>query len=124
MEMMETIITLAGLLVVGYGLLRGLKWMMQAGSVQAGKNPPLSPNDLKVLEESAERFMADLRRVTDECVERIERALARTNGVLGHNDAPLPSLDAVETPLIVDRDSRMLTGEAELLEGLRAIGKT
>ena len=124
MEKMEAIITLAGLLAVGYGLFRGLKWMMQAGSVQASKTPPLSPNDLKVLEESAERLMADLRRVTDECVRRIEQAVARAQGGLGHNDAPLPSFDAIESPVTVNRDTRMLTGEAELLEGLRAISKT
>ena len=130
MEKMETIVSLAALLGVGYGLFRGMKWMMQAGLVQTAKNPPLSPNDLKVLEESAERLMADLRLVTDECVARIEQALAHARTCIGHLEGravwppptverPIPSLDTTEPPAY----SGMMTGEIELIKGLRAIAK-
>lgn len=111
---MEAIVSLVALLAVGYGLFRGLKWMMRSGSVQASKSPPLSPNDLKVLEESAERLMADLRQVTDECVERIQQAVG---------DAQARTAK-FEVPAVIERDTRMTRGEAELLEGLRAISKT
>lgn len=124
MEKMETIVSLAALLGVGYGVYRGLKWMMQAGSIQTAKNPPLSPNDLKVLEESAERLMADLRLVTDECVARIELALADAQSSLGEARPSVSPMTIRETPAAVVRDTRMMRGEAELLEGLRTIGKT
>jgi len=127
MEKMETIVSLAALLGVGYGLFRGLKWMMQAGLVQTAKNPPLSPNDLKVLEESAERLMADLRLVTDECVARIEHALADARTCMDHLDShrawPPSSLDTTELPASTAPYSGMMTGEIELLKGLQAMGK-
>ncbi len=127
MGKMENIVSLAALLGVGYGLFRGLKWMMQAGLVQTAKNPPLSPNDLKVLEESAERLMADLRLVTDECVARIEQALADARTCTGHLEGrsvwPPPSLDTTKPPATTAPYSGMMTGEIELLKGLQAIGK-
>lgn len=148
MEKMDMLISLVALMGVGYGVFRGLKWMIKAGQIQSGKNAPLSPSDLRVLETSAARLMEDLRAVTDDCVLRIERACAEAQACLelmenhgalnkgfdrlpasptpsvGEWTAPVSpalSLDSIETAVSIARDTGMTTGEIELLRGLRAI---
>jgi len=128
-----------------YGVYRGMKWMLRAG--QTRKDPPLSPNDLKVLEESASRLMADLQIVTDECVARIENAcseaekklLALQNaGCIQHFAAPTMNLSTPDTQQAIDpirsisnesaadiaRLSGMTTGEIELLRSLQSVKDT
>lgn len=118
---------------------------MKNGHIQAGKNAPLSPTDLRVLEESAERLMADMRIVTDECVARIEQACtqaqmriesleparvssASMNAAQFSNtwkpipiDGAVPALDSYESAAYLARESGMTTGEIELMRGLKTM---
>lgn len=141
---MEYIISLLALAGMGYGLFRGFKLMVSSGRVQASRAEQLTPNDLKVLEESAERLMSDLRAVTDECVARIELACAQAQGIIGQSQpvssraeipqrtqttwSPLASSgfsavpDKVESSLELSRESGMTAGEIDLMNGLKAMG--
>ncbi len=79
---MEYIFALLSLAGMGYGVYRGLKWMMRAGSINARMENALTPSDLRVLEESAERLTADLTATADECVKRIETACLQAQRLL------------------------------------------
>ena len=119
MEVLVPILTLMGM---GYAVYRGLRWMLKAGAAHAPKSQPLSPTDLKVLEESAARLMADLRTTTDECVARIERALSQADARI-ETIAP-PVRIPREVKVITEHipgDGEMMTGELELVNALRAI---
>jgi hypothetical protein len=119
---MDTFLSVLVVIGLCYGAYRGLMWMLKAGQVQARKDPPLSPTDLKVLEESAARLMADLRTVTDECVARIESACAdaeRRTGCLGNANATTEVSGSPNSPNAL---VGLTTGEVELLRGLEAIG--
>lgn len=130
MEVVFSILTLIGM---GYAVFFGLKWMMRSGIGNAHKEQPLTPNDLKVLEESAARLMADLRAVADECVERIDRACSEAEVRLsifekGHSPAQAPApqlyevIDLDEKPSVIAAYAGMTKGEIELLQGLSNIG--
>jgi hypothetical protein len=116
---METIFALLTLVGIGYGLYRGIKWMIRSGRSLAPREQPLTPNDLKILEESARQLMADLRAVSDECVTKVEAACLRAERLL----KPVPTHRSAEIPAVeVDaQGSRMLIGEMELLKGLQEI---
>lgn len=126
---MEAMVSILALLGMGYAVYRGMRWMLKTGQVQARKEPSLSPTDLKVLEDSAARLMADLRTTTDECVARIEHALAEAETRLGSinvsRTAPANSfyqvIDNNQSPAYIAREAGMTTGEVELLRGLKAI---
>ena len=114
---------------------------MKNGHIQTGKNAPLSPSDLRVLEESAERLMADMRIVTDECVARIEQACMQaqlrleslepaylsspaTNAHSAWSPIPIeraPSLDSLDNLQSLNRQSDMTIGEIELMRGLKTM---
>lgn len=140
---MQIVFSLLTLFAMGYGIYAGLKWMMRSGIVNAKKKQELTPNDLKVLEESAARLMADLRTVTDECVARVEEACANAeicisslekmplssnnnNEIIVHNSFPQPvQLNKLsqsdEQNEVPDNSSPMMRGEIELLQGLKSI---
>ncbi len=131
--------TLAGM---GYAAYVGVKWMLKAGQTARTREMPLSPTDLKVLEESTARLMNDLRAAADECVSRVELALAdaerriaslesRRSGTVCPTapigpTAALTSnscdmIDSNEPAVDAARQSGLTTGEVELLRGLRQI---
>lgn len=119
---MEVLVPILTLLGMGYAVYRGLRWMLKVGQVHAPKNQPLSPSDLKVLEESAARLMADLRTTTDECVARIERALSQADA--GIEAIAPPARISREVEVIaqgIPAEGDMMTGEVELVNALRAI---
>lgn len=138
---MEYIISLLALVGMGYGVFRGFKLMANTGRLQVQRAEQLTPNDLKVLEESAERLMADLRAVTDECVARIELACAQAQGIVCQSPSitseipkqapaawsPLASSGFSTVPgkdessLDYNLESGMTAGEIELMRGLKAM---
>lgn len=146
MEILFSLITLAGM---GYAVFVGVKWMLKAGQTAQKRELPLAPTDLKVLEESASRLMADLRAAADECVSRVELALAEAERRIAALESaqplaiataaehpgttsrievtpmqanPYEMLDSTESAAQVARQSGMTTGEIELLRSLRQIG--
>jgi hypothetical protein len=147
MEMLFSIITLVGM---GYAVFVGVRWMLKAGQIAQKREQPLAPTDLKVLEESAARLMADLKAAADECVSRVELALAEAEHRIASLDVrqpagiacqepagptstievatpvlasnPYGALDSAEPAARIARQSGMTTGEVELLRGLRRIG--
>lgn len=145
MEILFSILTLAGM---GYAAWAGVRWMLKTQQLAQKREQPLAPTDLKVLEESAARLMADLRAAADECVSRVELALADAEhriAALEPARAPLLSgagptsaievtpppafeanayetMDSTQPAAQVARQSGMTTGEVELLRGLRQIG--
>lgn len=144
MEMLISFVALAALSIAAF---KGMKWMSKAGQINARKEMPLTPTDLKVLEESAARLMADLRLTTDECVSRMESAcqaaeqavmrlesskrelesggLSPTSSCPSQNGAqpqwPQSFLDPAQSPAEVAKLTGSTTGEIELIRGLRAI---
>ena len=143
MEVLFSILTLVGM---GYAVFVGIRWMLKAGQVAQKRELPLSPTDLKVLEESAARLTADLKAAADECVSRVELALAEAerrmaalapgqvmSGPVGPTSAGEVSQPPAFSPDargMIDsnapasdtaRQSGLTTGEVELLRGLRQI---
>jgi len=142
---MDTVFSILVVLGMCYGVYRGMKWMLHTGQVR--KDPPLSPNDLKVLEETASRLMSDLQLVTDECVERIQIACSeaekkiislQNTGCSQHLADPTAKLTTPNVQQLVDpikdianesaaniaRLSGMTTGEVELLRSLQSVKDT
>lgn len=142
MEILFSIVTLVGM---GYAAFVGVRWMLKAGQISRTREIPLSPTDLKVLEQSAARLMSDLRAAADECVSRVELALAEaehriaalesgpsmaacTDPTLAADPAPpafspntCSMIDSNEPAADAARQSGLTTGEVELLRGLRSI---
>ena len=141
MEILFSLVTLAGM---GYAVFIGVKWMLKAGQQAGKREQPLAPTDLKVLEESATRLMADLRAAADECVSRVELAVAQAESRLRQADqqsafgvalrdqidptsletlqrSNVSTLERSESAAQIARQSGMTTGEVELLRGLRQI---
>ncbi len=140
MEILFSILTLIGM---GYAAFVGIKWMLKAGKVSHNKEMPLSPTDLKVLEDSAARMMSDLQAAADECVSRIELALAEAEHRIAAMQTisvptPCPTspiesasltfapnscdiIDSNESAVDAARQFGLTTGEVELLRGLRSI---
>jgi len=144
-------ISFAALLALGIAAFKGIKWMSKVGQINARKELPLTPTDLKVLEESAARLMADLRLTTDECVARIEKACQsaeqsiralesfQQGSATGYASSTLSAnaaasstgdliasasvLDAAQSPAEIARLTGATTGEIELMRGLRAIAR-
>jgi len=118
MDILFSMITLAA---IGYGVYRGLKWLMSSGLKQAAREKRLTPADIRVLEETAARLMADLRLVTDECVARIESA-CRLAEVRDSTDPPGAAEPVTEASAADEaRRCGSTTGEVELLLGLREL---
>ena len=143
MEIMFSILTLVGM---GYAAFVGVKWMLKAGQLAQKRELPLSPTDLKVLEETAARLAGDLRTAADECVARVEFVLAEaerriaalsSQHAAAGSAASTCSVEASQPPVfspnvfeMIDsskpaadaaRQSGLTTGEVELLRGLRRI---
>lgn len=125
---MDVVFSILVVIGICYGAYRGVKWMLRAGQIQARKDPPLSPADLKILEESAARLMADLRAVTDECVARIENACSDAQRQIKslevgdlENIRTLPKTSTQDQPLTISGLAELTNGEIELLKGLKAI---
>ena len=141
MEILFSILTLVGM---SYAAFVGVKWMLKAGQIARKRAIPLSPTDLKLLDQSAARLMGDLRAAADECVARVELALAQAEvriAALRPGDAATDSgastsaaeiasppmfspnafevIDSNEPASIAARQSGLTTGEVELLRGLR-----
>ena len=146
MEILFSIATLAGM---GYAVFVGVKWMLRAGHASQKHDRALSPTDLKVLEDTTARLMSDLRTAADECVARIELALAQAESRVQSLERQtmtqscpadfatpttpieVPASPALENPYEtikptesaaqIARQAGMTTGEVELLRGLRRI---
>jgi len=135
---MEVLFSLLTLLGMGYAAFVGLRWMLKAGHASRSQEMPLSPTDLKVLEESAARLMSDLRAAADECVSRVQLVLAEAEHRIEVLEsrraaAPCPTspsaflpytcevINSSEPAADVARQSGLTTGEVELLRGLRRI---
>jgi len=145
MEILFSFLALAGM---GVAAVWGLKWMVRNGQ-PSKRDEQLTPNDLKVLEESAARLISDINAAADECVARVEQALAQVenrirsieavrcqpsaaypahSGPTSIIDIRTPTtpasngyemIDSDEAPAQIARQSGMTTGEVELLRGLR-----
>lgn len=140
MEILFSIITLVGM---GYAAFVGVKWMYKNGHISAAKrSQPLSPTDLKVLEESATRLMADLKATADECVARIEFAVVNAEHKMASLQSdrfatqnPVEPISIMkqsvslvpdsmpDNPSHFDPQPGMTTGEIELLNGLRKMAR-
>lgn len=147
---METFVSIVMLAGIGYAAYRGLKWLLRAGML-AKREEPLTPNDLKVLEESAARLIMDIRVATSECVDRIGQALADAEvriaalepyrqvpvaspsqqlqpvaapGTRGIGRAPISAYQTAgtaESSAEMAKEAGLTTGEIELLKGLSQI---
>ncbi|MCE5197662.1 MAG: hypothetical protein ABFD54_13650 [Armatimonadota bacterium] len=118
--MMDVAFSVLAVLGMGYGAYRAFKWMLHAGQIQARNDQPLSSTDLKVLEETAARLMADMRMVTDECVARIQAACAEAEARINILETPqVVALD--KAPPAIAEVKGMTNGEVELLRGLQSI---
>ena len=71
---MDIITCFVAIIIMVYGTWWILKWFFKLGSRNSKSSEPLTPADLKVLEDTTKRLMDDLKIVTQECVERIECA--------------------------------------------------
>ena len=141
---METIFSLLAILGMGFACFKGFKWMLKSGQVNARKSEQLTPSDLRVLEESAERLISDIRSAADDAVARIERCMLDAEHRLAFSSgAQIPSSimnaysEPVEQPVFVatpnftrehseeysTKSTAPLTGELILLENLRKIAE-
>ena len=146
---MEILFSIATLVGMGYAVFVGVKWMLKAGRASQKREQPLAPSDLKVLEETTARLMAELRTTADECISRVELALAQAESRVKSLEqqsvmhvsqtdpvAPTSPIDVpvasvidnsygtmkpTESAAQIARQSGMTTGEVELLRGLRRI---
>ena len=127
-EYFYSIITLLVLLYGGYKFIR---WMMKAGSANNKTEQHLTPNDLKVLEESAARLMNDLKATADECVAKIDQAcleaerrlliLSKSVNSESENTSSTSPITTINKPL---QNYSSTTGEIELINNLKTINKT
>ncbi|MCX8052925.1 MAG: hypothetical protein N3B12_03885 [Armatimonadetes bacterium] len=117
---METLVSAAVLIGMIWAMWRGLKWMLCSGRTYASRPEPLTPADLRALEESAARLMADMRATADECVARIERACAeaveRSTNLSELIEGSDPSRE-------IARRTGLMTGEVDLIRSLHAYGR-
>lgn len=120
MEQLFSLVTLVGM---GLVLFLFLKWMVRAGQTHNKKNP-LTPADLKLLEETAARLTADIRAAANECVARVEQACERAENLLRTIESV--SIPAAEqsTHFASDMNQRIPSGEVELLRGLSGLART
>lgn len=144
MEIVISMMTLAGM---GYAAFRGLKWMLKSGQQHVRKDESLTPNDLKVLEESAARLITDIHAAADECVARVETAVDQAEARLyaineqyiaacGPVDrcSPTTFIESIGMPMaavpvetvlenepaaVVAKSAGMTTGEVMLLRNLQ-----
>jgi hypothetical protein len=108
---MEQLFSVVALVGMGIAVVWGLRLMARAGQANARRANPLSPSDLKLLEETTQRLMSELRAVADECVARIDAACQAAHAA---------NLDRRSTQRV--NEIGIPAGEAELLRGLRSIG--
>ena len=127
---MEAIFSLIALIGMGFAGFVGLKWMARVGQINARKDQQLTPNDLKILEESTARLMSDLKTVTNECVAKIELACIEAEQLLKsvetttkHQADPNDIAIIQDLPIGIGRETGMTNGEMELVKGLIAISK-
>lgn len=100
MELCISLITIAGM---AFGVYKVVRWMMKAGQLSARREQPLTPTDLKVLEESAARLIADLRLAADECVAKVDEALAEAEARLAAlKDSSLCQSVAAVSPAMIE----------------------
>jgi len=108
---------------MGFVLFLFLKWMVRSGQAQ-NKNP-LTPADLKLLEETAARLTADIRATADECVARVEQACEKAESLLRTIEfANIPVPIRQSTHFASSEDQRIPSGELELLRGLSGLAHT
>ena len=141
---MDAFASILMLIGTAYAVYRGVKWLLRSGQLNARRERQLTPSDLKALEESASRLMADLKAVADECVARVERAcdeaerlVAALSGMAAVSTRPTEAPTAnsssaaptngIDTLLEVDlpaadiaKQAGLTTGEVELMQSLRA----
>lgn len=125
---METLFCSFVLLVVFWLLWRGVVWMLRTGGKNNLKFEPLTPADLRVLEEAAARLMEELRATADECVAKIEAACAQASQIKQRFDAAPTAADMqnpnwagcdISAPELA-RQVGLTTGEIELMRSLRS----
>lgn len=118
---MEITCSILALVGMGCALYKGWKWMTRAGQAHTRHDQPLTPNDLKVLEESAARLIADLRATADECVASIDRACADAERRIHALEVARYATDAWDCRESHPTQPGLTTGEIELLRGLESI---
>ncbi len=120
MEQLFSFLTLVGM---GLVLFLFLKWMVRAG--QTHNKNPLTPADLKLLEEVAARLTADIRAAAEECVARVEQACERAESLLRNLERANSSVVAEQsTQFAGNKSQRIPIGEVELLRGLSGLVRT
>ncbi|MDH7602324.1 MAG: hypothetical protein QHI38_09270 [Armatimonadota bacterium] len=125
---METLFCSFILLAVFWLLWRGVIWMLRVGRDNALKSEPLTPADLRVLEETAARLMAELKATADECVAKIEAACARAcsaGDVWEASSRPerknlIDWADTTASASEVAKQTGLTIGEIELMRSLRS----
>lgn len=147
---MEVIFSIVILIGIIFAVFKGLQLMMRVSRTNSRKELPLSPHDLKVLEETTARLMSDLKICTDECVARIDKAcedaerrllLLKINpepsNMVASNADPVsliaaepvaapettrlqPTADDLPAAKIAG-ESSLMKGEVELMQGLQLI---
>jgi len=120
MEQLFSLLTLFGM---GFVLFSFLKWMVRSGKAQ--NRNPLTPADLKLLEETAARLTADIRATADECVARVEQACKKAEHLLRNIEFANISASINKSTHFADsEDQRIPSGELELLRGLSSLAHT
>ncbi len=122
MEQLVAVVALGGMIAAAVW---GLMWLGRAGRENRRQSDPLTPADLRALEESVAHLMADLRATADECVARVNAACdsAKALGCAPERTEPAcDGLDRCESAVQSARRMGVSTGEVELLRGLRSIG--
>ncbi len=125
---METLFCSFVLVLVFWLLWRGVVWMLRAGGKNNLKFEPLTPADLRVLEEAAARLMEELRATADECVAKIEAACAQATQTKQRFDAATTATDMQNPDWArcdisaseLARQVGLTTGEIELMRSLRS----
>ena len=131
---MEYIYSVLAFLLIVYVCYRVVNYMFRAG-IKNNQQNQLTPHDLKVLEESAQRLMQDLNTLTSECVAKIEQACAEAdkrisqlNPIINQVTPEIPitnSNTSIEEPPNPPQPtiSPLTPGEQQLIDGLKSINK-
>lgn len=121
---MERLFCWLTLVIVVWLMWRGVSWMLRVGKHNALKSEPLSPADLKILEETTARLMEELRATADECVARIQKAYISCQSVEQASPESEAEFVGGESTKRSDishsssADSGLTAGEIELIRSL------
>ncbi|MGQ9454259.1 MAG: hypothetical protein ACUVRS_08550 [Armatimonadota bacterium] len=121
---MERVFCWLTLIIVVWLMWRGVSWMLRVGKNNELKYEPLSPADLKILEETTARLMEELRATADECVARIQKAyiscqsIEQTSSKSAADFAGGESVRSSDITYGSSAESNLTVGEIELMRSL------